>query len=702
MKNKTPYPMPVEIIRIIAKALDIKFSDKTLDDDAFNPNIPYSKIENIIEQLGGNLNKIDFSFEKKFVIHLKIFIKEYLTKFVATKNIPYSNRDYLYSILFPFVTFYFERFLLDIGLHKALIKKLKYLSDEENAISVTLEWIENNIKEYNFSSLTKENKDLIYSWRKEKHLPSYQSIQLLANKNSQIKQLLFIARVIDFFKKKYPYKPLFDNANLIKQQYINIDDLMKKIFIMFGYKPKTEKNKLECFKTIDKLRKEINNLENPYNFIFIVDWLEATWHIFDGNLATGYDFYKKSFENCLYQGKNIQKNIIEEALVVTVHQEKIDKSFLKNLRNAQITFGYDVPIQYKDTKNKNQHSNVIQDWQIELLKSKFHEKFPDDLLFEGNSYPKENYKTTPIVSNKIKPDYKHPSKQIKIGQWNKKTPQLIHFIAENEIDIVKKLLKKGADVNLVSESNETAIMIALEAANAFELKPPSTKLFNIISKYKHDIKTINIRTNKKKWLPIISAVETGRPEIVRKVLKMGANPNVLGSTDEKSALYCCIQCIHLLKQKDMKKRLEELSNGSLPELNTPEAIEAISRYTGGRKVSINSPEFLAIKDTFLEATYQNIKKFTDLDSFYEIIDLLLEFGADPNQEMIMPIKGCTPLMLSVKTDDIKLFENMMAKKGNIKKTFIFIDRFKKIHQIDCIGLATYYRATKILKAMGIG
>ena len=52
---------------------------------------------------------------------------------------------------------------------------------------------------------------------------------------------------------------------------------------------------------------------------------------------------------------------------------------------------------------------------------------------------------------------------MKLGAPRKKSmPQLIWSVLYKEVDVAKKLLDKGADVNLCSELNETAIGVAVE------------------------------------------------------------------------------------------------------------------------------------------------------------------------------------------------------------------------------------------------
>ena len=121
-------------------------------------------------------------------------------------------------------------------------------------------------------------------------------------------------------------------------------------------------------------------------------------------------------------------------------------------------------------------------------------------------------------------------------------PQLIRFVLFEKVVIVKKLIDKGADVNLCSALDETAIGAAVENLHV-DNGPTSwdVEMFDLPAKPGHKEETLNKRTVKKKLLPITSAVGTGRPEVVEQLLKMGADSNRRGPDDQNPSVY-----LHLL------------------------------------------------------------------------------------------------------------------------------------------------------------
>ena len=105
-------------------------------------------------------------------------------------------------------------------------------------------------------------------------------------------------------------------------------------------------------------------------------------------------------------------------------------------------------------------------------------------------------------------------------------PQLMRFVLYEKVDIVKKLLDKGADVNLCPELDETAVGAAVENLHVNN-SPTSWDIerFDLPAKQEPKEQTLKKRTARTKLLPITSAAGTGRFEGVEQWLKTEADPN---------------------------------------------------------------------------------------------------------------------------------------------------------------------------------
>ena len=100
----------------------------------------------------------------------------------------------------------------------------------------------------------------------------------------------------------------------------------------------------------------------------------------------------------------------------------------------------------------------------------------------------------------------------------------MRFVLYEKVDIVKKLLDKGADVKLCPELDETAIGVAVENLHV-DNSPTSWDIerFDLPAKQEPKEETMNQRTARTKLLPITSAAGTGRLEGVEQWLKTEAD-----------------------------------------------------------------------------------------------------------------------------------------------------------------------------------
>ena len=235
-----------------------------------------------------------------------------------------------------------------------------------------------------------------------------------------------------------------------------------------------------------KFRDEISNRLNFY---------EARWQVVRGNLDTACEHYRRAFEGSLFRGGENQERIINEALVVAFSKNNPDKVFLKQLKNQAIVFGLELP---SDSRRKEEStykfSDIVEEWEIDLWKSHMKRYFP---CHEGAS---NSGKSGPVSlgDNEFNPDYRNPNRIMKLGAPRKKSmPQLIWSVLYKEVDIAKKLLDKGADVNLCSALNETAIGVAVENLS-IDNNPTAVdiELFDLLAKQEHKAETLNKRTAK--------------------------------------------------------------------------------------------------------------------------------------------------------------------------------------------------------------
>lgn len=743
MDNKYdfPYPTPFEVIRVIVNALDIKHSNKYLDERAYDRKYdPRELKEALTNCIYHPLEKYIGLKSNAPLIHLiEVAFSDYIKMAGTLSACSLLRSEFMPILQSGFVKEHLETLVLSIyrdfgGPHPSTL-----FSNDTSAVATSLQWISNNEKGWEgyLSNLDKEQKDRISAWSRNIDLPSSQSIQLLQqNYNGpkpeqidwqRIRILLFSARAIDWLKREDGFKLVINEIRLSLWGCINNFDMGRKITVLQASAINSIESLIDNFATIQlglrrivpkeapqKLKKLLRStrdqLSNTLQYEpnkYWLDWHEARWHVFAGDLVQANILYKVAFEDALFRSGENQKHIIEEALVVAASLDTPDRVFLKHLKWSLIQFGYDIA-SVTTAQSSNKFSDNIEDWEVNLWKAGLKSKFPLGGLFPGVELNAKTPKIGPLLFtdlSKVKPDYRNPNRQIKIGDtWKKTTPQLVWFIDTENYEVCEKLLAKGASVNVSSESGDTPILMALEALNVTELPYRSLddRLFWLISSYSHLPNIINGRTQKKRLLPIISAVESGRLDIVQKVLGLGGDPSGRGKTDEQTALNVCLKRIGFLKNPERAKQEQQ----SMP-IND-EVLDSIRRHSPGMAgFSLDDQadylshlnkniQYKKLERLVMEQFYKRIEEKMNINTMRSIARLLIESNADTNAEHVSPVRGYTPLMLAAELDEDELFNLMLVHGGNPKKAYTDIRSNRKV---SCFEIADSFKSTNVKRIL---
>jgi len=738
-----PYPTFIEIIRIISKALGVKSSNKVLDDKALDRKVDVRIVHSQLEEIIGRISKyIDFKIGRQLEEEIKSAFDDY-AEVVANLYADGVSRSQMLAILnetllVKHVAKIFSELLLSVGVPNPIL----FFSHDTNSVPMVIEWISKNDKGWGryLSNVDKDKREVIKSWIKEDHLPSIQSIQALQSwsKGSwpeqidwvRIRTLLILARSIDFLRKELSHTNLIeccrldlwgaaDNSKSLKQEIQSIQlkcksDLKPLIPIISSIQqglrrtPAKEKESKKILRyELNKLRKQFKGAKSAQQNNYWLDWHEARWHVFSGDLESALQFYIKAFEDSLFRSGINQKHIIEESLVVASSVIKPDKVFLKHLKNALIMFKYDTPsVSQKEPSNK--FEDIIEDWEVENWKASFFVIFPKSGMFQETEELEINANIGPIIVedvDKIQPDYRYPNRKIKVGDNRVKIwPQLAWFTDREDAPVVKRLLDEGASVDVATKSGDSPILMALEALNVCEIpcRSLNDKMFKLISDFDHKKGTLNKRTEKKRLLPIISAVESGRVDIVEKILELGADVNGRGASDEQTALNVCIKRIGMIKDPALY-----WTNQINMEM-TPEVLDGIRRHNPGltgfsldHQASFiqnqnRNPEIKKIFNMIIELQIERVIEHMSLDELRKIALLLIDVGADVNAKHTSPVKGYTPLMLAAELDEVNIVNAMLIKGGNPRETY-YCEKLLK--EIDCWDIAEFFRADNVLLAL---
>lgn len=739
-----PYPTHIEIIRTFAKVLGVKAGNKKLDDKAKDKNADYRLVNKfssnifyyISEKFGSDISSY---LEQGF----SLFLKEYMAHVSNTYADGLSRSEVgaalCKTLLSTSLVNTIESMMSVLSGRKPSV--VVFFSAQESCTSQIIDWIEEyelGWKHY-YCNLVKENKAKVKAWQEGEHIPDVQSLSSIQSWSKgpwpeqidwqKVRVLLFIASIIDRAVKEEGASLLFEECRVLswganstnnfsqlvhshQQDYkARISHLLPLIGdIQQGLKRTVVKGEgqFEYFKAqLAKLEKLHSKEGHKSHFDYWVQWHKARMYVFNGQLQEASVFYQLAFEGSLFRAGINQKFIAEEAIVVAACQEKPDKVFLKHLKNALLMFNYDIP-SVQSEKSSIRFSDIIEDWEVQNWRSSFNRVFPKEGMFPEADIPdiKANIGLNIVTGiDEITPDYRHPNRKLKIGErWKKTYPQLVWFSEVENEEVVRRLLTEGANVNMTSSSGDSAILMALEALNvkAIPYRSLDEGLFNLLSQYPHSEETMNLATSKRRLLPLISAVESGKLHIVEKVLKMGADVNVRGATDSQTALNVSLKLIGILKQP--QKFLTEQINME----HTPEVLDSIRRNSAGltgftledQAQHLNVQDTSAMFQRFMEIAMQlimeRVEEKLNLSELRQISAILIDGNSDVNAEHKSPAEGYTPLMLAAELDEVDLFNKMLSSGGDPRKTY-YCKNTKE--DVDCWRIADNFSSFNVLSAL---
>ena len=676
----TPYPSQAEILRAIATALNIKAANTDFDD-----YVRYGETESLCREIilkNGIEKPLSKIIDQRSASMICRHINDYLDKYmnvVTTCSLHGMPRSHALPLLNQHVfSVMAADLLMSVCGNIPGISLTKFLSPDSTAMGGLIQWLENDIQGWGefYTSLEKEKRYQIDRWSSGKDLPSSTSIanidsweiqsepQSIADSNWQIFKVLFLtARCIDSFKATENGKQglkftdqLFCSSNIAPQNTAKtFQQELQAYLICYGeltsahervgqllltHIPEAQCSALEAREILNEFTKLSKQYDPEGEQASFKQWAEARWHVYSGDIKKATALYQDAFNQSLYKSGAGQQAIYKEAIAVAAQANK--RPMMKHLKLNGIALGFATANEEDEfsinNKKSGSTSHTVEDWEVEKWACDFDRLFPDSALFEGVTILRKTRNTGPVLMafDDIKePNLRDKDRTTKIGHGRKKsTRHLIGLIQANKIDSVRKLIEAGADVNCWSEAGETPILMAVQQMNVTELTAHlNDDCFQIISAIEHDQKTVNMLTSKKKLLPLICAVETGKPYIVKQLLEMGAIVDRKGGVEMHTALYICLCTIANLKKP--KKLINKVKHSS--------ELEAVMSM---------------VEDRFFEQTQSGY----NLNDLREIAKILLEYGASPNAEHVKPIKGYTPMMLAAEIDDVEVFK-MMKESG---------------------------------------
>ncbi|MDP3270079.1 MAG: ankyrin repeat domain-containing protein [Legionella sp.] len=700
----TPFPAIGELIRFIARAFDVKNTNKKLDNFAQDFNFNWFTENEIVEDgIYEPIKKfVDKDFADWLIGHIGDLVQNY-KQLVLTTNIDVLRRE---DILQPLINDFFAAEVLSImrdaerefdfpyaqslaNNDKTFIAlALRSFSQEQDFLEKIESAYASDFKPDCSGADRRTNRlEQFRDWLKGKNIPDLISVRYLAeyvaNQTSKsvnnIMQSMLLARSLDWTFaeiKKHNFSLDFSNQLTLKSheeinyslQQLNaskgpltnnIRPLFEQLLSKFhDYKSQKSLGDLVLCKDILQNAQELVLRESSLHCAqYRIDLFCGRFYVMQGQPETALKFFETAFTRSLYRAGSTQKEILRDLLSTAAYLE--DKACLKKHKGWGLAFGIYPKNKFSEEKFEN--------WELKELKLYFYELFPKSCLFLelGDCYQYQSNAVSKEELDKQALNIRSPNKKVQYG--DKLVPQLLMQASLGNFENVKKLLEHGADVNKLDfeSGGGSALLNALQNANQTYL-PEHISIVCELLKYPHSKETLNSLTDIKRLSILFEAIRLGKPDIVKVILDMGANPNLRAEIDNQSPLDYCIQQLYILKTKDYWKNLfNQTDHVNLEDLAriTRQFPKHMFEKTD---VSFNNWNGLhhEIKDEVTKCFEKNHRQKHSEASLYEILQLLLIHGANPNNGNPKNY-GVTPLMFAAEVQHRHMFELLIKYKGDV-------------------------------------
>lgn len=731
--KKTPYFLPAEVVRAIARAIDSKNNSESIDNKCHDLYLSKNELDQLINiHIHKVIERVELkkSVENELKALVAQMFDDYL-KIVATYNLSERNRDDIGPwIIEAFFCPHLINIVSFLGVRTKPFQKSDYIelmTDTSTSLELAFKIVEERVKGWSafYASLSKCDKDKITAWRRGADLPSRTSLMSIFNTQNAPKNVLVFlltARAIEYFKRSHES----DIFNQYIEQPRSLDSSMVMFEeAIFALETRDTDYVHRLFeKNDDKFRNSISAI--------IMELLAYSVASFAKNdLEQAKKRFIDAFDLSLYRSGHICEKVIEVGFVIASWQETPDMTLISKLKSVQNLYGYTLPtIVTEDTKRKKE--NLVEDWEINMWRSNAQRVFNEFKVELPEKYQVSSA-ILPIHLNakELALDLKKPNKKVKLNDnsklhrdKNKKkqvTTQLIWNTLLEDLNAVNKFLQAGADINILSDSNESALLVALQHMNLTEPHEPNDSFYQALKGLGYTPKTINAVTTKKHLFPLLSAVQTGRPDVVEHIVNLGADVNQKGGGSHLDALTMCISLIGTIKNskllinqfnmmaKDPKVVIEKMSDFEFSTFirDTQGSFDVnrqqVKRYLAQSRESSDATAILKDVSNFFQEKIQANYELFDLSEMRKIAKLLIDRGANPSARYDWHgIDGYTPFLLACEINEAELVSYMLDNANEYSKDDMINTVYRDRRDGQAIGyerVCKYFKSDDVLEVI---
>jgi hypothetical protein len=294
----------------------------------------------------------------------------------------------------------------------------------------------------------------------------------------------------------------------------------------------------------------------------------------------------------------------------------------------------------------------------------------------------------------VRPDLDNPDRIRTVRSADGQTrrwPQLRLFASLGKVQEVQLLLRAGANVDLLDASGGSALLRAIQSAQ----QTGDRRVLDLLLSKIHASTTLDSITARKRLSLLISAIDFGEYDVVERLLAMGATPDLRGNVMDNTPLYHLMGLLAAVGQPAKVEDYLRRAMTAKPDLMQKDTLRrhgvghAGTFGSGNVLEAIHANERLRkIFEKAIEVTVDVEYKRHTVTNLMRIVELLLQYGANPNAVHDYPAAGRTPLMLAAENNDALAFDIMLRHHGDP----YLID----VSGHSCITIATAFKSGQIL------
>lgn len=704
-----PYPRMGEIFRAIALAFDTKASNRLADRYAREGDIDWTLPEALLDELFVHPleHLVDIAFAQMVRDALSALREEYM-RLTSSLALDSLTREAALPLL---VTHFF------VPHAAALLQRIKQrwggpdlqdlLRGPHNSIARVMHWLApekpGQLAQWAYPRSTgpdRTGREMVQRWMSGSQLPDTTSMllcrQALARHAPSAVDLLphlgrwlLIARALEWAERTAPQAGTRAAVASVLQEEVPVDMVqvlrtraaqipsewinLRKTGLELGARLRRSIGKhlgdqSECAKLLHLFEQTLDQHDPHGCGRYALHWFHGRWHALSGDAASALPHYRQATRLAGYRAGPNQIEILKEALALAAGED--DVKFIGQLKQQAIALGVLTP-------PIGPTAQLVEAWELEQLYAALPVLFPRSGLFpqavasydDQPKHPFLLFNSDQMV--KRAPDLRHPNRIVKLcyeeGQI-RRYPQLRLFASFGRADAVKELLRVGADVNQLDTAGGSALLCAIQHARQCGTR----EVLDLLLSTPHSASTVNAVTERRRATPLFEAIDYCHPDVVATILTMGADPELRPQIEGVPALYYCVGLLGKVMDQDMTHR--RLLRSPTMAAQDPLLREVLRRSKvsmagilgdqDGIAETMQIPRYAAMFQNIVQAMVSDLVKQYPIAKLLEIIEILLEHGANPNATVTVPAPGRTALMLAAESNSVSAFELILRHSGD--------------------------------------